>query len=136
MTHSPAHNSQEAARLIQTYGFLGFIRNVVYGGILYTLGLETNEGISTAADLIFAPLRALGQGTIRLITGTFDNLLLVVDAGTAATVQSFADGTAALLGPFAQPLAVGVAMTSLFVFITMANRLEFSPLTFIRGLRG
>lgn len=136
MTDTAAHTSEQAAGYIADVGFLGFVKNYVYGGIVYSLGLEANEGIRSAGDLILGPIRALGRGVIGLVDGTFAQMLRVTDAGTAATVQSFTDGAAAALGPLAQPFSVGVAMLSLFVFITAVNRIGFSPWSFVRSMRG
>lgn len=135
MTDTAAHTSEQAAGYISEVGFLDFVKNYVYGGIVYSVGLEANEGIRTAGDLVLAPIRALGRGTITLVDGTFNQLLRVTDAGTAATVESFTTGAAAALGPLAQPASVGVAMLTLFTFMWAVNRIGFSPISFVRSLR-
>jgi hypothetical protein len=128
--------AKEAGRLIdQEDGFQAFIQNIVLGGIVYQFGLQVIEVLESGGGLLLGPVRALGRGLIDLVDSTFGNMTQVLDAGTAATVQSFADGVAAALGPFAQPTAVGVIMLSLGIFIWGINRLEISPLSFFRAIR-
>lgn len=112
-----------------------FIRNVGFGGIAYAFILQIIAGVQGFGTIILGPVRTLGEGLILLVDSTIGGLIDVLDAGTAATVQSFADGTAALLGPLAQPAAVGVMMLSLAVFMLAVNNLPISPLSFLQNLR-
>ena len=136
MSSSPEQITDTASSLIQREGGLvPFIRNVGFGGISYALILQIIEVITSGGMVLFGPIRALGRGIIMLVDGTFGALLLVLDAGTAATVASFVDGTARLLGPLAQPASVGIMMLTLGVFLFSVNRLEISPLAFVQSLR-
>ena len=123
-----------ATRFIsQEGGWFGYIQNVIFGGIVFQLYANVVEGIDGLGFIIFGPIRALGEGTILLVSATFGGVISVFDAGTQATVLSFTDGIGAFLGPFAQPTAVGIGMLSIGVFIIAAQRLPFSPTTLIRG---
>lgn len=116
-------------------GWTSFLQNFILGGIVLAGQEQIISGITSAASLILGPVRALGQGMIALVDATIGNVILVFDAGTQATVLSFTDGVARLLGPLAQPVSVGVAMLSLGVFMWMINYLEISPFSFIASIR-
>lgn len=116
-------------------GWTAFLQNFILGGIVLAGQYQIIDGITSAASLILGPVRALGNGMIALVDATIGNVILVFDAGTQATVLSFTDGVARLLGPLAQPVSVGVAMLSLGVFMWMINYLEISPFSFIASLR-
>lgn len=116
-------------------GFVAFIRNVGLGGVAYAIILQLIEGVQSFGTILLGPPRALGKGLIRLVDTVIGGMLQVMDAGTATTVESFLNGTAALLGPFAQPAAVGIMMMTIAVFIYSINRLNISPLSFLRSLR-
>lgn len=116
-------------------GWTAFLRNFILGGIVLSGQYEVIDGIQSTGGLILGPVRALGNGMIALVDATIGNVIAVFDAGTQATVLSFTDGVAALLGPLAQPVSVGVAMISLGVFMWMINYLEISPFSFIASLR-
>lgn len=108
-------------------GIIAFVQNVGMGGIYYALVLEIIAGIQSFGSLVMGPPRALGRGMILLIDATLGGMVDVFGAGTATTIYSFTDGTAALLGPLAQPAAVGVVMITLFVFIYAVNRMGITP---------
>lgn len=137
MTHSPSHIIDRAVFLIDREGgFVPFIRNAGLGGIALAVFTEIIDGIQGFGTVLVGIPKAFGMGFILLIELFFRGLGSVFGAGTEATVRSFADGTAALLGPFAQPFSVGVIMLSVAVFVWSVNRLEISPLSFIRSVRG
>lgn len=119
----------------QEGGWTGFIQNVIFGGLVYQLYSNGVEAIDAGGVILLGPVRALGRGMIMLVESSIGNVIRVFDAGTQATVLSFTDGVAGLLGPFAQPLSVGIGMLSIGVFIITVNRLEISPWAFLQGLR-
>lgn len=136
MASSPEEIATGASSLIDAEGgFVPFIQNVGLGGIAYATILETIGGIQSFGTVLLGPVRALGHGLILLVDTTIGGMLDVFDAGTRTTVQSFLDGTASLLGPLAQPAAVGTMMITLAVFMYAINRLEISPLSFLQSLR-
>jgi len=137
MTHQPSHFGDTASDQIDSLGgWSSFIQDFVFGGIVLKLQYQAIEGIDSFGGLLLAPVKALGRGMVTLVDSTILNIVRVFDAGTQATVLSFTDGVARLLGPLAQPTAVGVGMISIGVFIWMVNRLNISPLSFLRGMRG
>ena len=117
-------------------GWSGFIQNTILGGIVFQIYAQVVEGISSFGDVLLAPPRALGLGLAQVVEVVFEGLGSVFGAGTEASVRSFADGTAALLGPLAQPAATGTILATLAIFIWGINRLDISPFSFIRSLRG
>lgn len=125
----------EAAGLVQEYGFVGFIQNVILGGITYQIGLRIIEGIDGLGSIVFGIPTEIGLGMIGLIDAFFTGLGDTFGASTETAVRSFGEGTASLLGPFAQPFAVGVIMLSVGVFIWSLNRLSISPLSAIQSVR-
>lgn len=129
--------AQEAARLISDAGGLTpFIRDYGFGGILYAIFLAIIGTIDAAGDVILAPFQALAGGLAGLVDGTLGEAVNVLGAGADSAIASFETGATALLGPFAFPFAVAIAMLGVFVFIEFARRLEFSPLIFVRNRVG
>jgi len=126
--------AEDAAQLISDSGSLSnFIRDYGLGGILYAIFLAVIGAIDAAGELILAPFRALAEGLAGLVDGTIGEAVNVLSAGASAAIASFETGTTALLGPFAFPFAVGIAMLGVFVFIAFIRRIEFSPLIFVRN---
>lgn len=132
---SANETATEAASLVQKYGFVGFVQNVILGGITYQIGLRIIEGIDGLGSIVFGIPTAIGLGMIGLIEAFFSGLGDTFGASTETAVRSFAHGTASLLGPFAQPFAVGMIMLSVGVFIWSLNRLSISPLSAIQSVR-
>ena len=125
-----------ASRVIdQEGGWSGFVQNFLLGGVFLKIQYQVIEGIDSFGGLLLAPVTALGQGMVMLGGAQVGRAVAVLDAGTAATVESFTNGVASLLGPLAQPTAVGVAMISVAVFILAVNRLNISPLSFLQAVR-
>ncbi len=124
-----------ARRIDKAGGFVAFVRQYGFGGVAMALFAQIIEGIDSAGGLLLGPPRALGNGMIALIDATLGGMVDVFGAGTATTIYSFTDGTAALLGPLAQPASVGVIMITLFVFIWSVNRLSITPLSFVQSVR-
>lgn len=134
---SPEATINTAIRLIEREGgLIPFIRNAGIGGVSYAIITQIIAAIRNGGSVLLGPPRAIGRGVVSLIDLTFGGLGDVFGAGTETTVRSFADGTAALLGPLAQPASVGVVMLSLAIFLYAINRLSISPLSAIQNLRG
>lgn len=127
---------EEAAGYIdESGGFAAFVRDYGLGGIAMALFIRMIEVIDSFGLLILGPVRALGRGIIALIDTTIGGMLSVFDAGTATTVESYLTGTASLLGPLAQPAAVGTIMITFAVMIYAFNRLDIDPFIFMRSIR-
>lgn len=135
MSSASQFGDKAAGEITALGGWVSFIRDFVIGGIILKLQYQTIEGIDSVGGLLLAPVQALGEGMVLLVSSTIGNVVRVFDAGTRATVLSFTDGVAAFLGPLAQPTAVGVGMLSVGVFILSVNRLNISPLSFFQSLR-
>jgi hypothetical protein len=136
MGHNPTHIMEKAADLIdESGGFSAFVQDYGIGGVVFAIFAQIITGIESAGTILLGPPRALGEGLIALVETTIGGMLSVLDAGTATTVESFLSGSAALLGPLAQPASVGVIMITLAVFIYGVNRLELSPLSFLQSIR-
>lgn len=116
-------------------GVYAFFTDVGVGGIGYSLILQAISGITATGLLLFGPIRALGEMTILFVTEAFRSLVSVLDAGTQTTVYAFTDGLTRLLGPLAQPTAVGVIMLSLVVFFYGINYVSWSPWAFVTSIR-
>jgi hypothetical protein len=116
-------------------GFTAFVRDYGLGGILNAVFLAIIGGVSDFGNIIFGAPAALGRGVIDLINVVFAGLGSVVGSGSQTAAESFASGVASLLGPLAQPAAVGTVMLSFAVFLYSLNRLNISPLTIIQSVR-
>lgn len=136
MGHNADHIMELAAQRIEAAGgFTAFIRQYGFGGVAMAFFVQIIDGIDSAGGLLLGPPRALGRGIIALIDATLGGMVDVFGAGTATTIGSFADGTGALLGIFAQPASVGIIMITLFVFMYSINRIGITPISFIRSMR-
>lgn len=135
MGHNPTHIMNEAVRLIRKRGgFVPFIRDAGLGGVAFALFAQIITAIDGFGTVAVGVPKAFGLGFIMLIEVFFQGLADVFGAGTAASVRSFTDGVAALLGPFAQPAAAGTILMTLAVFVWVINRQSITPLAFIRDV--
>lgn len=133
----PEDTVEDATRMIQEQGFQDFIRNAGIGGVFLAIVYGLISMIQTLGEIPRAIFAALADGLSALLEGTLFGLLDITDAGMATAAASFIDGTAALLGPFAAPVAVGVVILSLYVFTVGWDRyIGFNPIQFFtRGRR-
>lgn len=137
MSQSAQETANSAVDVIErTGGFTAFVRDYGLGGIANAFFLAIIGGISDFGNILFGAPAALGRGVIGLINVIFDGLADVVGAGSQTAAESFAEGVASLLGPLAQPGAIGTVMISFAVFIYALNRLNISPLSIIQSVRG
>lgn len=135
MTHTSQHVVTWASDRVDKEGGLGpFLADVGFGGISGALILFVVTLIRGVQLMVVGPIRALGDGTIMLIGLFMQGLGDVFGAGTAETVEWFADGFGSFLGPLAQPFSVGVIMASFFVFAFAARRTPWSPWVFVANL--
>jgi len=122
-------------RLIdESGGFWQFFGDNILGGTIFAVWARTLEGIDGAGTILFGPPTALGEGLILLIASLFDGFVGVFDAGTQATIRSFASGVLSSLGPFAQPTGLGIVLLSFGLLIWGLNRLEIDPFVFVRAI--
>lgn len=136
MGHTADHVVTTASDLVESEGGLqNFFANVGVGGIGYSIILLVVTLVRGVEVLLVGPVVALGEGTIMLVSAMFDGFVDVMDAGTASAVQSLTDGFVAWLGPLTQPVAVGTFMSSIFVFVWFAQRIEWSPWVFVTSIR-
>jgi hypothetical protein len=128
----PEDTATRASQLIdQEGGLSNFLQNVGVGGISFALILSAIDAIDAAGELLLAPWRALAEGIVSLVGGTLGSAVDIVDAGGSTAVDSFTDGLAAILGPFAFPAAVLIVMVSVYLFIQAALNIELSPRVFL-----
>jgi len=126
--------AERGAQLVQESGGLtAFIRDYGIGGILFAIFINVIGIIDSAGDLLLAPFRALAAGLVALVDGTLGSAVDVIVAGSEQTVEALGQGATELIGPFAFPLAVAIAMLGVFAFVFFVARLEFSPFIFLRN---
>lgn len=125
-----------AADQISDRGFSNFVRDYGFGGILWAVFAQAILTIEAAGDLLLMPFRALAEGLVSLISAIIGEPVTIVEAGASTAIRSLTTGLAADLGVFAFPLAVAVLMIGIWTFIVMVQRIEFSPLVFIRSRIG
>lgn len=117
----------DGAEGVEEEGVVNYTRGVVLGGGATALALTLVEIIIGIPGSILAPFRAFASSFASLITGTFGGPVLINEAGALASAQSFAEGTGALLGPFAFPAAVAVSLAGIYLFILFLRRVSVSP---------
>ncbi len=136
VAHNANHVVTKAGDLVEKEGGLGqFFADVGFGGIGYSLILLVVSIVQGIQLAVVGPMRAIGRGTISLVDVMFVGFGDVFGAGTEETVRFFAEDLGRLLGPLAQPTAVGVVMFSIFVFVFAAQRIPWSPWVFVTNIR-
>ena len=126
--------AERGADLVQqSGGITPFIRDYGIGGILFAIFINVIGIIDAAGELLLAPFRALAGGLSALVGGTLGAALDVVAEGSSQTIDALGTGATELIGPFAFPLSVAIAMLAVYAFVFFVARLEFSPFIFIRN---
>lgn len=123
---------EEGSQGVEDHGVVPYARMAVLGSLLAATGYALADLILGLGSTIMAPLRAFASGFATFISGTFLAPVRVTDAGATATVSSFLEGTGALLGPFAFPVAVVSAIAGMYVFLWFLRKVSISPMQLIR----
>ena len=136
MSSSPEEIANDAADAVDDAGGLSnFFREFGVGGISFALIITIIDAITSAGSLILEPFGALADGVSGLVDGTLGVGVDIIGAGGDTAIDSFTTGLAAILGPFAFPVSVGIVMLTVYIFIQGVIRIEFSPRVFISNLR-
>ncbi|MFD1601031.1 hypothetical protein [Halobellus rarus] len=114
---------------VNDQGVPAYAQAAVIGSILASLGYAISDLILSVQSTLFAPVRAFASGIATFITGTLGAPVIITDAGAATAASSFASGTAALLGPFAFPVAVAVSVSGVLVFLWFVSNTSITPWT-------
>jgi hypothetical protein len=122
----------EGADGVRDEGVVNYTRAVIFGGAATAGSYTLVEVIRGIPDTFLAPIRAFSGGLATFIGGTLGAPIQITEAGATTSAQSFTEGTAALLGPFAFPVAVGVGLVGVFLFIWFIRQISISPLQLIQ----
>lgn len=125
----------DGAEGVEEQGVVNYTRGVVLGGGAGALAIALAEILLGIPGTFLAPVRAFAQGMATFIGGTLLAPVRVTDAGAAASAASFLEGSGALLGPFAFPVAVAISMAGMFIFLMFLRRISISPLQLIQERR-
>lgn len=120
---------------VRDEGVVDYTRAVVFGGGATALAITLVEILIGIPQTLLAPVQAFASGFATFIGGTFLAPTRVTDAGATASATSFLEGTGALLGPFAFPVAMGVSLAGMFLFLMFLRRISVSPTQLIRERR-
>jgi len=112
---------------VDEQGVSGYAQASVIGGALAALGYAIADFILSVQGTLFAPVRAFSDGIATFIGGTLGGPIIITDAGAETSADSFTSGTAALLGPFAFPVAVGVSVAGVLVFLWFLSNTSITP---------
>lgn len=107
---------QDALDGLENRSFGEWARDAGLGTVFLAIVYALSEAILSLGETIMAPFRALGRGLSTIIENTFIDGSNVIGAGAQRAAESFTEGAAAALGPFAFPVAVGVTILALAVF--------------------
>lgn len=127
---------EDGAEGVEEDGVVGYTRGVIFGGGATALALTLVEVIIGIPGTFLAPVRAFAGGLATFIGGTLGGPVIITDAGATTSARSFLEGTAALLGPFAFPVAVLVSVAGVYVFLLFLRRVSISPLQLIQERDG
>lgn len=119
---------EDGAEGVRDEGVVKYTRAVVFGGSATALALAIVEFLIGIPGALFAPVRAFTSGMASFITGTFGGPVIISEAGATTSARSFLEGTGALLGPFAWPVAVIVSLAGVYLFLLFLRRISVSPL--------
>lgn len=125
----------DGAEGVRDEGVVDYTRAVVFGGSATALAITIAEVLIGIPATILAPFTAFAEGMATFVRGTLLAPVTVTEAGAASSAASFLEGTGALLGPLAFPVAVGVSVAGVFVFLAFIRRISVSPLQLIRERR-
>lgn len=117
----------DGAAGVEEDGVVDYTRMVVFGGGASALAITLVEVIIGIPGTLLAPVTAFTDGLATFIGGTLGAPVIITDAGAATAARSFASGTAALLGPLAFPVAVGVSLGGVYLFLLFLRRISVSP---------
>ena len=126
----------EGADGVRDEGVVSYTRAVIFGGAATAGSYTLVEVIRGIPDTFLAPVRAFSGGIATFIGGTLGAPIQITDAGAATSAQSFTEGTAALLGPLAFPVAVAVGLVGVYLFLLFLRRISISPLQLIQERDG
>ena len=120
---------------VEEQGVVDYTRGAVIGGSATALAIAIAEILIGIPGTFLAPVRAFAEGMATFLRGTLLAPVTVTDAGATASAASFLEGTGALLGPFAFPVAVVVSVAGMYVFLLFLRRISISPLQLIQERR-
>lgn len=132
MSSSSEEIVEQGADAVDERGVSGATRALLIGGSVFALATTIVEIITGIPGTFMAPLFAFADGFATLIGGTIGAPIRIIDAGSQASAGSFLSGAAAALGPFAFPVAVGVSIAGLYLFLRFLQEISISPLQLIR----
>lgn len=122
---------EDGSEGVAAEGVSGYAKQSVIGGALSALSVAISAIILSAQETLFAPIRAFTSGMATFIGGTIGAPVIITDAGAQTSADSFTQGAAAMLGPFAFPLAVAVSVGGMMVFLWFLTNSPISPLSVI-----
>jgi hypothetical protein len=116
----------------------GGIRNLLrtlLGGTFVVAAFEFWGVIQSLGSTFLRPLSALASGLANIIESTFLGPTQITGAGADTAARALTDGLTAQFGVLAFPIAVAASMAAIYVFAIAWQRIDLSPLAFLRNLR-
>lgn len=123
---------EEGADGVRDEGVVSYTRAVIFGSAAAAGSYTIVEVIRGIPDTFLAPLQAFSGGIATFIGGTLGAPIQITEAGATTSATSFLEGTAALLGPLAFPVAVLVSLAGVFLFLLFLRRISVSPVQLIQ----
>lgn len=112
---------------VESQGVSGYARGAVIGSSLAALGYAIANFILNLSSTFLEPIRAFTSSIATFIGDTIGAPTVITGAGAETSANSFTEGTAALLGPFAFPVAVAVSVAGMSVFLWWISNTEIAP---------
>lgn len=94
---------------------LSVILSASVGATIYAFFQGIIEMMQTAFDLYIAPLAAMIDGVVTMVTTLYEGYSAVIEQGTTTAVQSIAPGATWAIGPFTQALSIGIVIVGIYV---------------------
>lgn len=130
----PIERLREARSQTEDGGLSRLMVSLV-GGTLMTVAFVIWNGLEQLGETFMAPLQALGDALASLITGSIGGPVLMLEAAVQTGVESLSTGIYSTFGIWAYPLTMFAVMLGIIVFARMWERINLSPLGWLRALR-
>jgi len=114
---------------VSSKGVGGYAQGAVIGSALSAIGYAIASFVLNIQSTIFEPISAFTGSMAEYISGTIGAPVIITEAGAETSRESFLSGTAALLGPFAFPVAVLVSVGGMSIFLWWISNTEINPLS-------
>lgn len=134
MAFDPMERLREARSQTADGGLSRLMVSLV-GGTAMTIAFVVWRGLESLGDAFMAPFQALATSLATLISGSIGGPVLMLDAAVQTGVESVTTGMWSTFGIFAYPITMVAVMLGIIIFARMWDRVDLSPMGWLRSIR-